>query len=52
MKTHWKYHKTNAYAYFAEKIRRKTVYVSIFDDVIRFLRVLKTVLKILPIGHT
>ena len=33
------------------KIRRKTAYVSIFDGFIRFLRVLKAMLKIPPIDH-
>jgi hypothetical protein len=30
-KTCWKYHKTNAIMFISLKIRRKTVYVSIFD---------------------
>ena len=52
MKIHWKYHKINAIMFISPKNMMQNSLGVDFYGFIRFLRVLKTALKILPIVHT
>ena len=51
-KTHWKYHKLSTIMLISLKNKVQNSLGIDFDDFIQFLKVLKAVLKILPIDHT